>query len=632
MPITKTRIAFAVFGVVLVLLVLRLPVRLSTDFNLSQAVDAPILVSLAGAPSGNFQPGGSFSIAFQATGAPSGRYEWGMNGPNWLSINQNGRVRGTIPQNQPAGSVPFAIWAVDATDSTIGSGAVQSSIVVQAAPATIQITGNLPPAIAGTPYSGGLTATGGSGSYTFSSLDIDSGLSLNANGSITGTPTLPPTFLTGGIERFTATVIDSAGNTKSARFEIRINPTTGNLTIIGNLPAATIGQVYSGQLTATGGSGGYTWTSNLVPGLSEFQLSGDGKITGKPTSGQSVTFSVTVTDSADVSVTASFTIIINPAPASSQPPDVCVSVRENTPPGWVPGGSNAPKPGDPAYPIYSLRLKCWAYGIANNPGYTTTKRGTYCIPPYPTDWEFYDGPNFNQARYNSALSSYYSCVSAGGGVSTASLVPTTEPPTTTTLLPPTTTTTSAPNPAIAPRVVSFSPLTGQTGAKITIRGRNFNSGDKVVMADSAKINATRVNSRILEFNLPTSLLPGVYRLQVESAAGQLSAFSSRLLTVTQTSSDPTMYYLVPLAMRAGRTYSITAYGYNFDDVLFIDTEEEDSPIDIDLDSLDVKLLSGGRVKLKFTVTIPAGTPLGLRYLILETGAGKSLRFPLVVRN
>ena len=326
---------------------------------------------------------------------------------------------------------------------------------------------------------------------------------------------------------------------------------------------------------------------------------------------------------------------------TTPPPDVCDTYRLNLPPGWSPGGPNAPKPGEAGYVLYSYRVKCWSYGVTSFSGYTTTKRGTYCIPPYPTEWLFYDGPKFNQARYNAELASYYGCLSAGGGAVSQLpkpfLAPPVPTPTPTPTLTPTPTPLPTPTPTITPtpptspaRISAFSPLVAGNGTKITVRGSGFNTGDKIVMGN-IEISANRVNSQTLEFNIPAGLPAGAYRLQVKSA-GQLSNYSLRLLTVIQTGGYPTIYYLVPLTLKRGQTHLVTAYGYNLDDVLFINTEVENSPIEIDLDSITVNPLTGSRDKLKFQINIPGNTPTGLHYLVLETSAGKTLRFLLVVSN
>ena len=80
-----------------------------------------------------------------------------------------------------------------------------------------------------------------------------------------------------------------------------------------NLLATVLGQVYSDQLTATGGSGSYTYsvTSGTLPaGLS---LSSNGVLSGTTTALGTSTFNVSVTDSAGNIATTAFSMTINSA-------------------------------------------------------------------------------------------------------------------------------------------------------------------------------------------------------------------------------------------------------------------------------------------------------------------------------
>lgn len=69
------------------------------------------------------------------------------------------------------------------------------------------------------------------------------------------------------------------------------------LTILTNsLPAGSVGQAYSFQLTAQGGTAPLTWAavSGMAPGLG---LSASGLLSGTPTTGGSFNVVVKVTDS-----------------------------------------------------------------------------------------------------------------------------------------------------------------------------------------------------------------------------------------------------------------------------------------------------------------------------------------------
>jgi hypothetical protein len=70
------------------------------------------------------------------------------------------------------------------------------------------------------------------------------------------------------------------------------------LTITVNLPAATVGEVYAQQFTATGGTAPYIW-SVVIGGLpAGLTLSSSGVVSGIPSSSGSFSFTIQVIDSA----------------------------------------------------------------------------------------------------------------------------------------------------------------------------------------------------------------------------------------------------------------------------------------------------------------------------------------------
>jgi len=81
----------------------------------------------------------------------------------------------------------------------------------------------------------------------------------------------------------------------------------------GFLPNATRFGAYSTSVTASGGAGGYTFTTSGLP--SGLNISPSGAITGTPTSGPGkYTFNVTATDTSHVSFTRSMAIDVIDAP------------------------------------------------------------------------------------------------------------------------------------------------------------------------------------------------------------------------------------------------------------------------------------------------------------------------------
>ena len=183
-------------------------------------------------------------------------------------------------------------------------------------PPALSITGPsfLPGGTVGTLYTPTtVTATGGTGSYTWSATGLPPGLSIGpATGTITGTPTTAGTFASATVK-----VTDSASATASKVYSVTISPLLG-ITGPASLPTGTVGTAYpSTTVTATGGTGSYTWSATgLPPGLSIGLTTG--AITGTPTANAGSPFSVTVkvTDSASATATRPYLLTINAAPLS----------------------------------------------------------------------------------------------------------------------------------------------------------------------------------------------------------------------------------------------------------------------------------------------------------------------------
>ena len=146
-------------------------------------------------------------------------------------------------------------------------------------------TTSLASGIAGTSYSAGLTATGGTAGYSWSitSGQLPSGLTLApSSGVISGTPAASGTF------SFGVTVTDSSSPQQVATATLTLSVAAHSAaTLVINsatLPGATATQSYSGSLSAAGGTAPYTWsvTSGKLPsGLSLSASSG--VISGTPT-------------------------------------------------------------------------------------------------------------------------------------------------------------------------------------------------------------------------------------------------------------------------------------------------------------------------------------------------------------
>ncbi|MEK7154260.1 MAG: putative Ig domain-containing protein, partial [Patescibacteria group bacterium] len=177
--------------------------------------------------------------------------------------------------------------------------------------AVLQITtGSLPDGTINQNYSQTLQATGGKTPYTFYIVggDLPSGIGMSDSGVMAGTPT------EAGNYAFTVKVEDSTTPTKqlaTKQLSIKVNPKVSSLSFITpSLPDAIVGQDYSQTLAVQGGQAPYVFSiiGGSLQGI--FNLSSDGKITGKPPAAGSAVFTVKVEDSSGpkLSATREFTI------------------------------------------------------------------------------------------------------------------------------------------------------------------------------------------------------------------------------------------------------------------------------------------------------------------------------------
>ena len=266
------------------------------------AVNGAVTVNPATLPAGTV--GAAYSQTVSAAGG-SGSYTYSVSAgvlPAGLTLNASTGVISGMPT--AAATSAFTIRATD------GNGAIGSraySVTVNAGVAVNPAA--LPSAAVGAAYSQAVSATGGSGVYTYgvSSGSLPAGLSLNAStGLVTGTPSAA------GTSNFTVTATDGNGATGSRSFTFTVNPSLALNPA--TLPGGTVGTAYWQAMTATGGSGTYTFSvsaGSLPAGLS--LNPGTGIISGTPNSAAASTFTITATDSAGVTTSRSYGVTINAA-------------------------------------------------------------------------------------------------------------------------------------------------------------------------------------------------------------------------------------------------------------------------------------------------------------------------------
>ncbi len=255
-------------------------------------------------------PSGTAGMAYNQTvsATPSGTtYSFAVTAgtlPAGLSLNgATGAITGT--PTMPGNST----FTITATGFGTCTGTQQYTVTI-ACPTITLAPATLPAGTAGAAYSQTLTATpaGGNYSFTVTSGALPAGLALNANGMLSGTPTVTGAFT------FTVTATGFGTCTGAQTYTLTINCQTITVTA----PATntgTAGTAFSATFTQTGGIGATTFsTVSTLP--SGFTLSSAGVLSGTTTQTGAFPISVKATDSNGCMGTASYTLTINPPPCA----------------------------------------------------------------------------------------------------------------------------------------------------------------------------------------------------------------------------------------------------------------------------------------------------------------------------
>ncbi len=251
-------------------------------------------------------PDGTVGVAYSQPLAASGGtppYQWSLvdtSLPPGLSLSPAGVVSGTPTQ---AGGYLFTVRVRDQRQAATVK---QFAITINPGGAVLRITTQspLPAGNVGSAYSQTLAATGGSPPYSWQRIEgaLPPGLTLAANGTISGTPTRA------GAYTFQVRVTDSAEGVDEKVFQLTINQPALAI-VTSSLPAATLGATYSPfALQATGGAPPYTWsvTGGALPG--GMAMSAEGVLSGTPAAAGTYNFQARVADVAGGSASRSFTL------------------------------------------------------------------------------------------------------------------------------------------------------------------------------------------------------------------------------------------------------------------------------------------------------------------------------------
>lgn len=277
-----------------------------------------------------------YTLNLTATGG-TGNQSWTLVSgslPSGLSLSAAGIIRGTPTQVSLTGNT--LTLQVQDSGSPAQVASVTFTIRIASALAITTAPGALPDAIVGVPYSFTFQSNGGIApiSWTLASGQLPAGLTLNSNGTLSGTPTATGSFT------FTIQAGDSSSPSQNITINVAIK--SASLLVItsvgGALPDAIVGKPYGISLQAMGGTAPFTWavlSGQLPAGLT---LSTAGVLSGTPTATNPAptAFSVRVQDSGSPAQTKSLALTIRvPAslvisPASGPLPDALANVAYNT--------------------------------------------------------------------------------------------------------------------------------------------------------------------------------------------------------------------------------------------------------------------------------------------------------------
>ena len=252
--------------------------------------------------------GSKIQYANEATGGVA-PYYWevqsGTLPPGLTLSSTTGTVAGTLTT---AGNYTFLLGVRDSKGHAIGKPVSAS---VGSGPAIT--TTILPAAVISKPYSVTLQSTGGTAPLTWSlsSGNLPSGLTLSSTGTIAGTPAVSGNF------PVTVQVKDSTKLSSTASYQLTL---VAPLAITQPIPASvttTVGASVSLPTVVTGGSGNYSFSvmsGTLPAGLT---LSNTGTVTGTASSKGTSSFAVQVADAGPVQQMASesSTVVVNPPSA-----------------------------------------------------------------------------------------------------------------------------------------------------------------------------------------------------------------------------------------------------------------------------------------------------------------------------
>jgi Leucine-rich repeat (LRR) protein len=241
-----------------------------------------------------------FSVA--ASGTPSVSYQWQFSGTAISQATGSSLTRSAVSFADAGG---YRVVVTNAAGVVTSATATLTLIC----PAVSLAPASLPGGTAGSVYNQGLSASGGTGPYSYSLVNgsLPAGMALSGGGVLSGTPVVVGNFSV--IVRAT----DSNGCWGTNGYTLAIGCPAVAVRPV-TLPSGLVGNAYNQSLTATGGLGTYIFavTAGTLP--SGLSLSAAGAFTGAPSALGTNSFMVRATDTNGCSGSQAYSLAVTGAP------------------------------------------------------------------------------------------------------------------------------------------------------------------------------------------------------------------------------------------------------------------------------------------------------------------------------
>jgi hypothetical protein len=268
----------------------------ATPATFSFSITDPPSISTTSLPDG--VQGSAYNVTL--TGASGTTpYVWTATGlPAGLTISSGGLISGTP---SATGTSTVNITLTDASNAP-----ANASLTLRVNSGMSLSATTLQPWTVNSPYpTTTITATGGTGSYSWNATGLPAGMSINSGtGAISGTPTATVTNATVTV---TATDTASPPQARSRNYSLTINPapslTTTSCIAQQNKP-------FSLQLATSGGTGAITWSLSGQPASVAVSPTTGWLAGTAPAASGPYPFTITVTDAAGATSNATFTLTV----------------------------------------------------------------------------------------------------------------------------------------------------------------------------------------------------------------------------------------------------------------------------------------------------------------------------------